>query len=36
MIEGVLEFVLSFQLRPAPGSGWLLVDGVIYPRALPC
>lgn len=27
--EGVLEFVLSFQLRPAPGSGWLLVDGII-------
>jgi uncharacterized membrane protein HdeD (DUF308 family) len=29
LLEGVLEFVLSFQLRPAPGSGWLLVDGVI-------
>jgi len=29
LIEAVLEFVLSFQLRPAPGSGWLLVDGVI-------
>jgi uncharacterized membrane protein HdeD (DUF308 family) len=29
LIEGVLEFVLSFQLRPAPGSGWLLVDGII-------
>jgi uncharacterized membrane protein HdeD (DUF308 family) len=29
VIEGVLEFVLSFQLRPAPGSGWLLVDGII-------
>jgi len=28
-IEGVLEFVMSFQLRPAPGAGWLLVDGVI-------
>jgi len=28
-IEGVLEFVMSFQLRPSPGSGWLLVDGVI-------
>ena len=27
--EGVLEFVLSFQLRPAPGSGWLLADGII-------
>ncbi len=28
-VEGVLEFVLSFQLRPAPGSGWLLADGII-------
>jgi len=28
-IEGVLEFVLSFQLRPAPGAGWMLVDGII-------
>ena len=27
--EGVLEFVLSFRLRPMRGSGWLLVDGVI-------
>jgi uncharacterized membrane protein HdeD (DUF308 family) len=29
LLEGVLELVLSFQLRPAPGSGWLLVDGII-------
>jgi uncharacterized membrane protein HdeD (DUF308 family) len=29
LIEGVLEFVLSFQLRPAPGSGWLMLDGII-------
>ena len=29
LIEGVLEFALSFQFRPAPGSGWLLVDGII-------
>ena len=28
-VEGVLEFMLSFQLRPAPGSGWLLADGII-------
>ena len=28
-IEGVLEFILSFQLRPAPGTGWLLADGII-------
>jgi uncharacterized membrane protein HdeD (DUF308 family) len=29
LIEGVLESVLSFQLRPLPGSGWLLVDGIV-------
>jgi uncharacterized membrane protein HdeD (DUF308 family) len=29
LIEGILEFALSFRLRPAPGSGWLLVDGVV-------
>jgi uncharacterized membrane protein HdeD (DUF308 family) len=29
LIEGVLEFVLSFRLRPARGSGWLMVDGII-------
>jgi uncharacterized membrane protein HdeD (DUF308 family) len=29
LIEGVLELVLSFQLRPIPGSGWLLVDGIV-------
>jgi uncharacterized membrane protein HdeD (DUF308 family) len=28
-VEGVLEFVLSFQLRSLPGRGWLLLDGVI-------
>jgi len=28
-LEAVLEFVLSFQFRPLPGSGWLLVDGVV-------
>lgn len=27
--EGVLEFILSFRLRPMPGWGWLLFDGVI-------
>ena len=27
--EGVLELILSFVLRPMPGSGWLLFDGVI-------
>ena len=29
LVEGVLEFVLSLQLRPAPGSGWLLLDGIV-------
>jgi uncharacterized membrane protein HdeD (DUF308 family) len=28
-VEGVLEFVLSFVVRPLPGAGWLLVDGII-------
>jgi uncharacterized membrane protein HdeD (DUF308 family) len=27
--EGVLELALGFRLRPMPGSGWLLFDGVI-------
>jgi uncharacterized membrane protein HdeD (DUF308 family) len=27
--EGVLEFILSYRLRPMPGSGWLLFDGII-------
>lgn len=27
--EGILEFILSFRLRPMPGSNWLLFDGVI-------
>jgi uncharacterized membrane protein HdeD (DUF308 family) len=29
VIEGVLEGVLSFLLRPLPGSGWLLFDGIL-------
>jgi uncharacterized membrane protein HdeD (DUF308 family) len=29
LLEGVLEFALSFRLRPMPGSGWLLVDGIV-------
>jgi uncharacterized membrane protein HdeD (DUF308 family) len=28
-VEGVLELVLSFRLRPMPGSNWLLFDGII-------
>jgi uncharacterized membrane protein HdeD (DUF308 family) len=29
LLEAILEFILSFQLRPLPGSGWLLFDGII-------
>ena len=29
LAEGVLELVLSFRLRPLPGSNWLLFDGII-------
>jgi len=29
LIEGVLEFVLWSRLRSVPGSGWLMVDGII-------
>jgi len=28
-LEAALEFVLGFTLRPLPGSGWLLFDGII-------
>jgi uncharacterized membrane protein HdeD (DUF308 family) len=28
-VEGVMEFALSFQLRPMPGTGWLLFDGIV-------
>jgi uncharacterized membrane protein HdeD (DUF308 family) len=27
--EGILEFILSFVVRPMPGANWLLLDGVI-------
>jgi uncharacterized membrane protein HdeD (DUF308 family) len=29
LMEAILEFILSFQTRPLPGSGWLLVDGIV-------
>jgi uncharacterized membrane protein HdeD (DUF308 family) len=29
LAKGVLEFILSFQLRPMRGSSWLLFDGII-------
>lgn len=28
-LEAILEFILGFTLRPLPGSGWLLFDGVV-------
>ena len=28
-VEGVLELILSFRLRPMPGASWLLLDGII-------
>jgi uncharacterized membrane protein HdeD (DUF308 family) len=28
-VEAMLEFFLSFQLRPLPGTGWLLFDGIV-------
>ena len=28
-VEAILEFLLGFALRPLPGSGWLLLDGVV-------
>jgi uncharacterized membrane protein HdeD (DUF308 family) len=28
-VEGILELVLGFRLRPAAGSGWLVFDGFI-------
>ena len=28
-VEGVLELILSFRLRPSSGTGWLLIDGII-------
>lgn len=28
-LEAILEFVLGFTLRPLPGSGWLVFDGIV-------
>jgi uncharacterized membrane protein HdeD (DUF308 family) len=27
--KGVLEAVIAFSVRPLPGSGWLLLDGLV-------
>jgi len=29
LAEGTLETVLFFQIRPVPGAGWMLFDGII-------
>ena len=29
LLESILEFILSFLLRPWPGSGWLLAVGIL-------
>jgi uncharacterized membrane protein HdeD (DUF308 family) len=29
LIEGLLDIILIFQMRPLGGSGWVLVDGII-------
>ena len=28
-LEAILEFVMGFTLRPLPGSGWLVIDGIV-------
>jgi uncharacterized membrane protein HdeD (DUF308 family) len=29
LVDGILELILSYRLRPAPGTGWLLFDGIV-------
>jgi uncharacterized membrane protein HdeD (DUF308 family) len=29
LFEAILEFILAFHLRPAPGWGWTLFDGIV-------
>lgn len=29
LFEAIFEFILAFQLRPAPGWGWTLFDGIV-------
>jgi uncharacterized membrane protein HdeD (DUF308 family) len=29
VVKGVLESVVAFNLRPLPGTGWLLFDGIL-------
>lgn len=28
-VEAILEFILSFRVRPLAGAGWLMLDGVV-------
>jgi uncharacterized membrane protein HdeD (DUF308 family) len=28
-LEAILEFILGFTLRPLPGTGWLIFDGIV-------
>ena len=29
LVEGTIETILFFQIRPTPGAGWMLFDGII-------
>ena len=29
VIESIINFVMAFRLRPVPGSGWLVVHGIV-------
>ena len=29
LVEGITETVVFFQFRPLPGSGWILIDGLL-------
>ncbi len=29
LLEGIFDFVLFFKMRPMPGAGWVLFDGII-------
>jgi uncharacterized membrane protein HdeD (DUF308 family) len=29
LLDAILEFVIGFAIRPLPGSGWLIFDGII-------
>lgn len=29
LIEGICQLIMAFQLRPMPGSGWMMVSGIV-------